>query len=130
MSAYTIPAITGNMGSTTYYQANMKARELAAVAKTAGELEAWKDWSIFERFQRDLATKRVEQEIVPYLVKTKDRFFGALIVLVLAPEVFEFHAVRVEGEDDPPRATSAFTAREPGLSVSRPVSGSRWRSER
>lgn len=88
--AYLFPAIRGQMGSTTFYQANLKARELAAVAKTAAELEAWQEWSIFERFQRDLAIKRVQQEIVPYLVRTKDRFFGALIVLVYDPDVFEF----------------------------------------
>jgi len=81
------------MGSTTYYQANLKARELAAVAKTAAELDAWKEWSIFERFQRDLAIKRVEQQIVPYLAKTKDRFFGALIVLVFGPDVFTFESL-------------------------------------
>jgi len=30
---YLFPAIRGKMGSTTFYQANLKARELAAVAK-------------------------------------------------------------------------------------------------
>ena len=85
------------MGSTTFYQANLKARELAAVAKTAAELDAWKEWSIFERFQRDLAVKRVQQEIVPYLVRTKDRFFGALIVLVYEPDVFEFEPLSGSG---------------------------------
>ena len=95
--AYLFPAIRGQMGSTTFYQANIKARELAAVAKTAAELDAWKEWSIFERFQRDLAIKRVRQEIVPYLVRTKDRFFGALIILVYAPEVFEFEPLGGSG---------------------------------
>lgn len=95
--AYLFPAIKGRMGSTTYFQANLKARELAAVAKTAGELDAWKEWSIFERFQRDLALKRVQQEIVPYLVRTKDRFFGALIVLVFNPDVFEFEPLHKSG---------------------------------
>ena len=95
--AYLFPAIRGRMGSTTYYQANLKARELAAVAKTASELEAWKEWSIFERFQRDLAIKRVEQQIVPYLARTKDRFFGALIVLVFEPETFEFESLDKTG---------------------------------
>lgn len=85
------------MGSTTYFQANLKARELAAVAKTAGELDAWQEWSIFERFQRDLAIKRVQQEIVPYLVRTRDRFFGALIILVYEPDVFEFEPLKKAG---------------------------------
>jgi DNA sulfur modification protein DndB len=95
--AYLFPAIRGQMGSTTFFQANLKARELAAVAKTAAELDAWQEWSIFERFQRDLAIKRVQQEIVPYLVRTKDRFFGALIVLVYEPDVFEFEPLSGSG---------------------------------
>jgi DNA sulfur modification protein DndB len=32
----------------------------------------------------------VEKEIVPYLIRTKDRFFNALIVLVFEPASFEF----------------------------------------
>lgn len=87
---YTFPALRGRMGSTDYYQATVKARELAAVAMTAAELPQWTSWSVFERFQRELAQKRVEREIVPYLVRTKDRFFNALIVLVYEPECFEF----------------------------------------
>lgn len=78
------------MGSTTYYQSTITARELAGVARTAGELEDWTSWSIFERFQRKLAITRVRREIVPYLVKTRDRFFGAFIILVFEPNVFEF----------------------------------------
>ena len=88
--SHTVPAIRSSMGSTDYFQSTMSARELAAVAKTAGELEEWSTWSIFERFQRDLNVGRVRREIVPYLVRTRDRFFGALIVLVFEPEVFEF----------------------------------------
>lgn len=91
--SYTFPAVRGRMGSTEYYQATVKARELAAVAMMAAELPQWTTWSVFERFQRELAQKRVEKEIVPYLVRTKDRFFNALIVLVYAPESFEFEAL-------------------------------------
>ena len=89
------------MGSTTYFQCNVKARELAAVAGLASELPAWKDWSIFERFQRDLAIRRVRTEIVPYLVQTRDRFFGALIVLVYEPDGFEFEPLEQMGMDLP-----------------------------
>lgn len=91
--SYTFPAIRGRMGSTEYFQANVKARELAAVAMMAAELPQWTTWSVFERFQRELAQKRVEREIVPYLVRTKDRFFNALIVLVYAPDEFEFESL-------------------------------------
>lgn len=91
--SYTFPALRGRMGSTEYYQATVKARELAAVAMTAGELPQWTTWSVFERFQRELAQKRVEKEIVPYLIKTKDRFFNALIVLVYEPQSFDFESL-------------------------------------
>ncbi|WP_082944231.1 DGQHR domain-containing protein [Mycolicibacterium elephantis] len=90
---YTFAALRGRMGSTDYYQASVKARELAAVAIMAAELPQWTSWSVFERFQRELAQKRVEKEIVPYLVRTKDRFFNSLIVLVFGPEVFEFESL-------------------------------------
>lgn len=95
---YTFAALRGRMGSTDYYQATVKARELAAVAMMAAELPQWTTWSVFERFQRELAQKRVEKEIVPYLIRTKDRFFNSLIVLVFGPEIFEFESLseRVE----------------------------------
>lgn len=91
--AYTFAALRGRMGSTDYYLATVKARELAAVAMMAAELPEWTTWSVFERFQRELAQKRVEKDIVPYLVRTKDRFFNALIVLVFEPAEFEFESL-------------------------------------
>src|SRR3954453_8857482 len=103
---YTFPALRGRMGSTDYYQANVKARELAAVAMTAGELPQWTTWSVFERFQRELAQKRVEKEIVPYLVRTKDRFFNALIVLVFEPDKFDFECLA----DQAPNLPRAYRA--------------------
>src|SRR4051812_39589072 len=103
--SYTFPALRGRMGSTEYYQATVKARELAAVAMTAAELPEWTTWSVFERFQRELAQKRVEKEIVPYLVRTKDRFFNALIVLVFEPDSFEFESL----SDKAPGLPRAYT---------------------
>ena len=50
----------------------------------------WQQWSLVERFQRELAMKRIRDEIAPYLVQSRDRFFGSLIVLVYSPFVFEF----------------------------------------
>jgi DNA sulfur modification protein DndB len=92
------------MGSTEYYQATVKARELAAVAMMAAELPQWTSWSVFERFQRELAQKRVEKEIVPYLARTKDRFFNALIVLVFEPDNFEFEPL----SDKAPNLPAAY----------------------
>ena len=90
--SYTFPALRGRMGSTEYYQATVRARELAAVAKTAAELPQWTSWSVFERFQRELAERRVQKEIVPYLARTKDRFFNSLIILVFEPLDFSFES--------------------------------------
>lgn len=91
--SYIFPALQGRMGSTDYYQANVRARELAAVAKMAGELPQWTSWSVFERFQRELAEARVQKEIIPYLARTKDRFFNSLIVLVYEPADFIFETL-------------------------------------
>jgi DNA sulfur modification protein DndB len=102
--SYTFPALRGCMGSTEYYQAMVKARELAAVAIVASELPQWTSWSMFERFQRELAQKRVEKEIVPYLARTKDRFFNALIVLVFEPDNFEFESL----SDKAPNLPAAY----------------------
>ena len=97
MAAHVFPAIRGKMGSTEYYQASVPARDLARITKIARELEEWTDRSVFERFQRDIAIKRIRSEIVPYLVRCADRFFGAFIVVIYEPDIFEFHPVTVRG---------------------------------
>jgi DNA sulfur modification protein DndB len=89
------------MGSTDYYQANVTARELAAVAKIASEIDDWQHWSLVERFQRELAFKRIREEIVPYLVCSRDRFFGSLIVVIYKPELFVFEPLQLVNADVP-----------------------------
>ncbi len=114
---YVFPAVRGRMGSTEYYQASVTARDLASVAITAGELPSWGQWTLMERFQRDLATKRIQAEIVPYLVRTRDRFFGSLVVLVFEPDVFEFTTLREQGFE-PPAAYGDLADRSGALVVS------------
>jgi len=99
--AYVFPSITGKMGSTNFYQATVSAQELASVAITAGELDDWKSWGVFERFQRELDIRRVRRDMVPYLAKTKDRFYSALIVLVYEPDFFEFEPITTRIADLP-----------------------------
>jgi DNA sulfur modification protein DndB len=70
------------MGSTTYYQTVLSARELTATARAASESDKWASASIEERIQRDLDLKRIQSELVPYLAKHPDRFWGSLIILV------------------------------------------------
>lgn len=98
------------MGSTDYFQANIAARDLVAVAKTAGEMAEWRRWSLVERFQRELAVKRIKDEIVPYLVESRDRFFGSLIVVVYDADVFDFEPAAKHGLN-PPAAYSDATDR-------------------
>src|SRR5436309_1902474 len=85
--AVVVPAIRGKMGSTTYYETTMSARELARTARAASEGDEWADATIEERIQRELNEKRVRNEIVPYLLKSQDRFFGSLIVMIYEGEV-------------------------------------------
>lgn len=78
----TSPAIRGTMGSTTYYQTTMRARELASSVRPARETERWASMSIDEKMQREPNFTRIKKEIAPYLASHPDRFFGSLIVLV------------------------------------------------
>lgn len=79
--ATVVPAIRAQMGNTTYYETKIPARELAMAARPAQETDAW-GTSIEERIQRELNERRVREQIVPYLVKAADRFFGSIIVLI------------------------------------------------
>ena len=90
MPSYVFPGIRGQMGSTVFFQVTMTAKELAGMARPASELAEWKQWTIGERFQRDLALQRIRDELVPYLLRSTDRFFGSLIVLAYRPDRFQF----------------------------------------
>jgi DNA sulfur modification protein DndB len=70
------------MGSTTYYEITMTARELTNSVRPARETDSWASASIDERIQRDVNRSRVMSTIVPYLAQHPDRFFGSFIVLV------------------------------------------------
>src|SRR4051812_41376777 len=80
--AITRPALRGTMGSTTYYEITMTARELTNSVRPARETDAWASASIDERIQREVNRSRVMSTIVPYLAQHPDRFFGSFIVLV------------------------------------------------
>lgn len=85
--ASVIPCIKGRMGTTTYFETTMPARELVVAARPASELDGWATQSVEERLQRELNEKRVRDEIVPYLARSADRFFGSVIVLIYNGEV-------------------------------------------
>ena len=94
MTSYTVPAIVGKMGSTSYYQAVMRADELAATVHAAMDFKEFDTFMASERMQRALSEERVEQEIVPYLTNSADRFFGSIIVLVYKPDRFVFEPLK------------------------------------
>jgi DNA sulfur modification protein DndB len=101
MTTYVLPAIRGHIGSTTYYTVTMTSRELAAVACPANELSEWKQWTISERIQRDVGVNRVRDELIPYLLESRDRFFGSLIVIAYQTDLFEFEPIDVAGTKIP-----------------------------
>jgi DNA sulfur modification protein DndB len=78
------------MGSTRYFQAVMTAIEVASCIGAAMDFEEFDEFMEGERMQRPLGEARVEREIVPYLCRSGDRFFGSLIVLAYQTHVFEF----------------------------------------
>ncbi len=97
MATHTVPAIAGQMGSTHYYQAVMRADELAATVHAAMDFQEFDSFMASERMQRKLSEERVERQIVPYLTNSADRFFGSIIVLVYEPEQFDFESLEQIG---------------------------------
>ena len=85
------------MGSTMFYQAVMRADELAATVRPAMDFKEFEDVLVSEKMQRDLSEQRVEAQIVPYLVNSKDRFFVSIIVLAYKPKVFKFESLKEIG---------------------------------
>jgi DNA sulfur modification protein DndB len=89
----TLPVLKATMGSRKYYISKMSAAELSGQVAVASELTGWDELSLNELYQRKLNEKRVEQDIAPYLARTKGRFFGSLIVWIMNREVVTFESV-------------------------------------
>lgn len=94
MATHTVPAIAGRMGSTQYFQAVMRADELAGTVHAAMDFKEFDSFMASERMQRPISEERVEREIVPYLTNSADRFFGSIIVLVYEPDQFDFEPLK------------------------------------
>ena len=90
MSTHTFAAVRGHIGTTEYFMAKVPARDLGSIAIPASELDEWDSWTISERIQRELAMPRILNELAPYLIHSKDRFFGSLIITVIEPDMFSF----------------------------------------
>ena len=78
--ATTIAAMKATLGSTEYFILAMKAQELVKMSKFPSEMEGWHNLELEEREQREINYNRVRSQIAPYLVRDKDRFFGAIIL--------------------------------------------------
>lgn len=91
--AVTLPVLTAQMGSRTYYISKMSGASLSGRVAVASELDDWKDQSLDERFQRMLNSKRVEQDIAPYLANAEDRFFAAIIVWIISDGGIDFESL-------------------------------------
>ena len=76
----TIWAQRATLGSTTYYTTKMTVEDLVNTVGLAIELPEWKDMTPDEKMQREPDINRVVNEICPYFIEDKDRFFGSLIV--------------------------------------------------
>ena len=76
----TVGCIKAMMGSTPYFIAKMTAGQLIDSVGYAMEMTEWDKMSADEKMQRTLDVNRVVNDIVPYVVTDKDRFFGAIIV--------------------------------------------------
>lgn len=72
----------GQMGSNTYYSAKMKAGSLLREVGYAFELADGETSSIEQKVHQELRLDRVLEELVPYITKDRDWFFGTLVVLI------------------------------------------------
>lgn len=72
--------IKARMGDLEYYVVTMRAGQLIDSVGFASEMPEWEDMTADEKMQREPDINRVVNEIVPYIVEDKDRFFGSFIV--------------------------------------------------
>lgn len=76
----TICVQKGRLGSTEYFLAKIPAGELIETVGLAAEMPEWEGMTADEKMQREPDINRVVNDIVPYFIDDKDRFFGCIIV--------------------------------------------------
>jgi DNA sulfur modification protein DndB len=102
-----IPALKAKMGDWQYYVTVMKLGKIARECRIAEDIRP--NQELNDLIQREI-TNRVEKEMVPYLLKENQRFYGALVVAVYGGEP-EFSPVTVDEHpllDDTDRTTYGF----------------------
>ena len=68
------------LGDITYYTLSMKINDVVEIVKFFSEEPEGEKPDIEELYQRKIDYGRVVNHIAPYLVKTRERFFGAVII--------------------------------------------------
>ena len=79
-----VPAVKGRMGNIEYFQCTMSSKDLVARTQSAREYFSEEDWDEMGptgKMQRDVSDRYLKQ-IAPYLLRTKDRFFNSIVVLL------------------------------------------------
>ncbi len=81
----TTAAIRGKMGEYEYYQTTMKSKDV--ISKTSAAIDYfspddWEEMGEISRVQREPDFKRIMDEIAPYLIRSKKRFFNSIVVLL------------------------------------------------
>jgi DNA sulfur modification protein DndB len=79
-----VPSVRGQMGNIKYYQCTMSAKDLVARTQNATDYFSeidWEEMGVAGKMQRDI-NPRYLSLIAPYLLRTKDRFFNSIVVLL------------------------------------------------
>ena len=79
-----VPAVKGNMGNIEYFQCTMSSKDLVARTQSAKEYFSQEDWEEMGptgKMQREVSDRYLKT-IAPYLLRTKDRFFNSIVVLL------------------------------------------------
>lgn len=118
MSSIIVPAIQAQMGSTSYFQAVLRADELARSVQAAMDFTEFESFMESEKMQRAMNERRVEEQIVPYLCRSPDRFFGSVIVLAYRTELFEFTPWKTFQQGSIPAAMKDVSNRSGVLEIS------------
>ena len=90
------PALKARMGDWDYYIVKMRMRDVAIEVKFGSQVH--NDYTLDEAIQRTIKESRVKKEIVTYLTRRTDRFFGSLVVAAIGGSP-KFYPVSIS--DDP-----------------------------
>ena len=93
------PALRGKLGRTEYFLTTMPIGDLVNRVKFPVEMPEWREYTIEERYQRNLNMKRIKEEMAPYFAQDDNRFTGSLVLAVQNDEKMEFeHLSKLTGD--------------------------------